>query len=252
MTARILVRPPARPSNGAMALRQAIGDEARLSRLNPVPRQYRTVINWGNSSDITVRDTVKVLNLPHCVGYAANKLETFKCWEDDGLTCFPEYVTTLPEDREGIWLARTKLTGHSGDGIIVVREGDAIPHAPLYTRYIKKREEYRLHVFQDYVIFVQQKRKESEREQSADEKLIRSRANGWVYCIENVAVSDEMEDDAVLAVKSLGLDFGAVDVVVDRDTGKHYMLEVNTAPGLASPTLLAVYVKEFSSINKEY
>ena len=37
------------------------------------------------------------------------------------------------------------------------------------------------------------------------------------------------------AVRSLGLDFGAADVLVDRDGGG-YTLEVNTAPSVADPT----------------
>ena len=37
------------------------------------------------------------------------------------------------------------------------------------------------------------------------------------------------------AVRSLGLDFGAADVLVDRDGGV-YTLEVNTAPSVADPT----------------
>lgn len=37
-------------------------------------------------------------------------------------------------------------------------------------------------------------------------------------------------DEAIKAVRALGLDFGAVDIIHGMD-GHHYVLEVNTAPG---------------------
>lgn len=243
MPARIFVRPPARPSAGAMALRRAIGENARLSRRNPVPRQYRIIINWGNSSELQFRNPrARVLNLPEQVGTAANKLAALRIMQLGGVN-IPEFCTNLSEV-SGMWMARTKLTGHSGDGIVVLRDGDEVVEAPLYTRYIKKREEYRLHVVDGKgVIFVQQKRKQAEREQTADERLIRSHDNGWVYCVEGVEATEAMQEQAIKAVEALGLDFGAVDMVIERDTGIPYVLEVNTAPGLASPTLLAAYVQ---------
>lgn len=251
MTARIFIRPPARPSNGAMALRRELGDNARISRLSVVPRQYSMVINWGNSAPLTGwlrRGTQMVyLNLAAAIAVASNKLAAFNQLATNPDVNIPEYTTHLYEV-DGMWMARTKLTGHSGDGIVVMREGEEVVPAPLYTRYIKKQLEYRLHVVRGEVIFVQQKRKQSEREQTADEKLIRSHDNGWIYCIENVEVSDEVREQAIKAVHTLNLDFGAVDLVIERDTGKPYVLEVNTAPGLSSPTLLTAYVKAFNQL----
>ena len=39
------------------------------------------------------------------------------------------------------------------------------------------------------------------------------------------------------AIKALGLDFGAVDIIYNEAEDQHYVLEVNTAPGLEGTTL---------------
>lgn len=148
--------------------------------------------------------------------------------------------------RTGIVLARTNVRGSGGDGIVVVREGDQLPDAPLYTAYIRKDAEYRLHVVCGKVVAVQQKRRESEAEQTADQKLIRNHGNGWVFAVNKVVFRDDnqrkaCEDASVSAVAALGLDFGAVDLVVAAKTGSPYVLEINTAPGIESPTILEAY-----------
>ena len=41
----------------------------------------------------------------------------------------------------------------------------------------------------------------------------------------------------MLAIKVLGLDFGAVDIIYNKQEDKWYVLEVNTAPGIYGTTL---------------
>lgn len=89
-----------------------------------------------------------------------------------------------------------------------------------------------------FVICVQQKRKESEAEQTADQKLIRNRSNGWVFTRNDIdPLPQDALTQAVNAVAALGLDFGAVDLVIGRDDELAYVLEVNTAPGLEGTTV---------------
>jgi D-alanine-D-alanine ligase-like ATP-grasp enzyme len=99
------------------------------------------------------------------------------------------------------------------------------------------------------VIFAQEKKRKSNSEQTADQKLIRNHANGWVFCpLELDDVSEDSKNAAVAACAALGLDFGAVDLVVDKRDRLPYILEVNTAPGLQSPGLISAYCNAF----KEY
>lgn len=239
--ARVMVRPPVKPSDGALTVRQMFGDGALLVRKDVVPKQYRAVINWGNSTALQHNAEVKVLNKPEAVATAANKLRCFEALRAAGVRT-PQFVTADP-DTTKMWFARTILNGSCGEGIVVVRPEDlVVPAAPLYVEYIKKVTEFRLHVVNGNVIFAQAKKKRRDFEHDADEKLVRNYDNGWVFCIAaDDVVSQDAKDQAIKAVAAAQLDFGAVDLVIGRDDGLAYVLEINTAPGLASPTLIEAY-----------
>lgn len=219
--------------------------------------QYGTLLNWGCSQlPLKVAPGQTVLNKPEAVANAKCKLRTFELFRKAGVP-HPQWWT--PENvkeakRQGaILIARTTTRGSGGEGIVVVREEDKLPKAPLYTLYIRKDSEYRVHVVGDKAIQIQQKRKDTEAEQDQDQKLIRNHANGWVFAVNNVQFKNDRQRERVVeasiaAVRSLGLDFGAVDLVVDRKTGEPFVLEVNTAPGLESPTLIGAYATSFATI----
>lgn len=252
MTARILLRPPQRPSAGCRQLRLALPEElSRLSRSSVVPRQYSLVVNWGNTSPLQARGYQRVLNQPNNIAAAVNKLTAFNLWKEKGVA-IPAYSNDKRDiDLDSsIYLARLRTTGSGGEGIVVLRKGDEVPEAPLYVRYIPKREEYRVHVFCGSPIHVQQKRRRSGVEQSADEKLIRNYDNGWVFCNKELdQVDPSLLELAVKATQTLGLDFGALDIIKSTADGEYYVLECNTAPGLDSPTAIQKYT---TAILKEY
>jgi glutathione synthase/RimK-type ligase-like ATP-grasp enzyme len=193
-----------------------------------------------------------VFNPPAAVALASNKITAFQRFAEAGVSTPPFWTDKQQVDRRSIVLARINVRGSGGDGIVVVREGEALPDAPLYTGYIRKDAEYRLHVVLGKVIAIQQKRRDSEAEQTPDQRLIRNHVNGWVFAVNNVVFRDDnqkqdCENECVRAIASLGLDFGAVDLVVARKTGTPYVLEVNTAPGIESPTILEAYRSAFAA-----
>lgn len=240
--AHILVRPPANPSNSAQTIRRVLGVKAKLSRRNPILRQFRFVINWGNRSRLDCNPGVRVFNKPEAITVASNKLTTFQRLQEANVRIPAFYTEAPPAAKNKIYLARTNLTGSCGVGITVIRPGQAMPKAPLYVDYIRKDLEYRVHVAGGEVIFVQQKRRRLENEQTEDQKLIRNYDNGWVFCPVDVAdVAGDVRDIAVAAVAAVGLDFGAVDLVVSRNDNLPYVLEINTAPGIESPQLTDAY-----------
>lgn len=246
-----------RPSDSARALANAL----TLKRVRPERLAYlrpRLVINWGCS--LAENYGNRFINRPEVVLTAKNKVLTFDLFNANQVS-IPKYATLRMYRNEGInWdgitLARLNVTGSGGDGIVVVREGDVVPEAPLYVEYIRKNAEYRVHVVRGEAICVQQKRKREGVEQDRNSALIRNYDNGWVFAVNNVEFANEdvksqVVSESIKAVQALGLDFGAVDVIVNREGTKAYVLEVNTAPGIESPTVLEAYRTTFTRIINE-
>lgn len=206
------------------------------------------VVNWGGTEPCPAPH---VLNKPESVRDAINKLTAFQKLAAAGVR-IPAFSTTKPVVSDGIWLGRTALCGSGGTGIVVIRKGTPIPDAPLYVKYIPKLIEYRVHVFRNSVLFAQQKRRRRDEEQNRDQKLIRNHDNGWVFCpIPVEELTEDTKNVAIAAVAGLDLDFGAVDLVIDKRDSCAYALEVNTAPGLESPGLIEAYTTAFYNAYKE-
>lgn len=243
-----------RPSSGARAVVQAINDKGvrALRRRAGATTRIRSssfLVNWGVSS-IPVGDErlEPRLNHQNSVASAVNKLFTFHLLKEAGVSIPPYAASTRysTNTTDSIWLARHRVTGHGGEGITVVRPGEEFPDAPLYVQYIPKLVEFRVHVFQqpdESRILLRQKLRSSTAEQDRDQRLIRNHANGWVFGLprEPDEVQDSVAYEAIKAVKALGLDFGAVDVIIGRDDGKAYVLEVNTAPGADAAPVIEWY-----------
>lgn len=241
-----------RPSDSA----RTIATSLNVKRVRPERLAYlrpRLVINWGVSGGSEYDRRHVWLNHGTKIRNAVNKADAFVCFGINGVSV-PRIAMYKQEiNWDGITLARTNLTGSGGDGIVVVRPGEELPEAPMYVEYIRKSAEYRVHVVRGEVICVQQKRKREGVEQSRDAGLIRNHANGWVFAVNNVefsteSVEREIKDQSIAAVAALGLDFGAVDIIVDKAGTKAYVLEVNSAPGLSSPTLIEAYRSAFTRI----
>lgn len=215
-----------------------------------------TLINWG-SSKIDRKIEGAIINKPEAVAKASNKLSAFKLFKKKGVN-IPDFTESLEEANKwlaegSIVVARTKLKAHSGDGIIIY-DPDEVPKGEiiatkLYTKYIPKAEEYRIHVFRGEVFFVQRKARNKD---VPDEKVnwrVRNHGNGFIYANQDVKLLNinQAHQQAIEAVEALGLDFGAVDLVYNRKHNKHYVLEVNAAPGLTGSTLEA-YIQLFKDL----
>lgn len=229
------------------------------------------------------------LNKPEHVAKVTNKLHFFKQMQElmpDH--CIP-FCETLEEAAEfarvgGRVYARTELNGHSGAGIhLMVNNRDyrsqamlklvgaqtatvynvdqnddyvALNECKLFTTGIAgKRTEFRIHVVNGKAILRQVKlRKQFEegQEPAGANTIIRNVASGWIYGIETADQTqgiNEAIDAAIRAVTEFGLDFGAVDVVYQENSQKVFVLEINTAPGLADEgSAVAAYTNAF----KEY
>jgi len=243
-TSRVAIAPYKRGSKSARLLKKGLSEALGRDVLfiNPervgLCKPSRVVINWG-SSGVDYEGGCRIINHPASVHLAANKINSLKAFAIDEIP-HPEFTTDKDKAKEWIdqghkVVCRTLLTAHSGQGIVVAKQQDELVDAPLYTKYIRKQKEFRVHVFSSKILDIQEKRRSS----SVDDHhpYIRNHANGYVFCRGGIEEPHSLRGVAISAVDALGLDFGAVDVVWNEAQDKCYVLEVNTACGLEGSTV---------------
>ena len=226
-------------SKSAKALKEGlVALNIRCFRKLPPYVGYKSdlIFYYGGNNIISDTESLFYNKLRHL---ANNKLKSFQIFKEANL---PTVEWTTDVDIAKTWplvVARATLTGHSGQGITMwnpSNKNEPIPIAPLYTKYVKKTYECRIHVFNGEVIDAQIKRKLKEYDGEVDTN-IRNHTTGWVYCRDNFEVPEEAKLLSLQAIKALHLDFGAVDLIYNQHYNQFYLLEVNTAPGLEGTTL---------------
>ena len=219
-------------------------------------RINKTVINWGANN---LPDEVKkctVLNNPASVNACADKKMFFECMDDAGYSeNLVPYTTNKEEALE--WLqegstvvCRTLTKANSGRGIIIAEEAAELVDAPLYTKYVPKKYEYRIHLYKNKEgnskVFDTQ-RKARNRDVADDDVnwKIRNYDNGFIFARnEEHNIPPIVMINAAEVFSATGLDFAAVDIIYNERQDKAYILEINTAPGIEGTTL-DNYVKMF-------
>lgn len=242
---RVVIRPYIGGSQGARNLANEIHAVRIREGGTYRPLNRDLIVNWGNPRRPGWWNRIPnghSLNSPEAVARAINKISTFRALREAGIQ-IPDFATTRQAaaalfTREGTRvLCRTAITAHSGRGIQIATNQRELVAAPLYVKYVPKREEYRLHVLNGEVIDIEQKRRRNGVEQDQEERLVRSHRNGWIFARNNVtAPNAAVRTAAIGAVRALGLDFGAVDLGYHPTHGVR-VYEVNTAPGIEGTTV---------------
>jgi len=231
---------------------------ASLPRFRSKPGNHRMSIcvNWGCRSDFTTLRDVQGRNiLNRNINVAVSKRRSFRAFTDANIRCPP--FTTNSSNIQALcqrfnatrFLARRDgLSG--GDGIQICEADGEIPNADFYTPLLNVHREYRIHVFQGRVLAQQQ-------------KIIPNNCHTPIHnyaqggCTFELSTNTmglresrhaEAVDMSIRAVAAVGCDFGAVDLmlVLDSDGNRAmYILEINTAPALRTPTLYDLYKSAF-------
>jgi glutathione synthase/RimK-type ligase-like ATP-grasp enzyme len=223
------------------------------------PKPDDIVINWGCAPD---RNWVPPhrLNERRNVMLAVDKLDAFRKFKEAGvrIPAFTEdYNEALKWSAEKRVVGRSLLRSFEGQGIVVTAAGTPPAKSDhkgrrvlLWTKYIPKKEEYRVHVFNGEAIDIAQKRRRAGAKVNNE---VRSWRNGWIFARENINPPEGLREIGVAAVKALGLNFGAVDVVWNEKKNRCYVLEVNTAPAIQETTVeryadaIAKYVRKYAA-----
>jgi len=238
---------------------------AKILKYNQLPTALCRgdfLINYGSSTEPQWHEMlrftgVSIINHWMSVKASSNKIQTFQRLASRNV---PHLEYSEHKDRPSTWkrvVCRDTICGTKGRGITIVdkpKTTDDLPDCPLYTKYWAKTHEYRVHVFQNRVIDVTQKRllsKEEREKRGIDNKrLIRSYENGWIFSRKDIKHDIKLDQIAVAATNALGLDFCGVDILA-RWKGDELLdavvCETNAAPGMVNTTFDA-YINEFKKL----
>lgn len=194
-----------------------------------------TLIRWGNAGEWEYDRSRHVVNPAAAISKAGDKLRTLECLREAGILV-PDFQTSLPSSEDGLWFGR-KRRGFGGRDIRFFESPAFAEGAEWFSRYIPNDREYRLHVVGEEVVRTQRKYPERP-ELDRHGGKIKNHANGYVFKAPQKTLRPARLETAIASVKALGLDFGAVDVIIDR-SDTLYVLEVNTAPGCSPLTAQA-------------
>lgn len=193
------------------------------------------LIRWGSRTGAGWRPAEQVINSQSSLENNTDKLDAMKQLDNGGIP-----VPNYSEDRDDLGDALEypvvgRETDHArGEDInLILQWRDSyLTDNDYFVEYIPTELEYRMHVVNGEVVQVHEKRLRSDED---NHPFIRNSETGWVFLEPR---EDPPADNlAVDAVGCLGLDFGAVDVVREEETGDEYVLEVNSAPSLDEANL---------------
>ena len=190
--------------------------------------------------DVTVRWGISFHGNQPAINAAVNKFDKlgamFQFVKAKVSTPFPhtDFEDAIQEDKGSILLAR-KIKHTKGKDIIVCKTLPEIRKAAskrdFYVKWIPTQTEYRVWVFQKRILSVSEKIYKGEGEYTG---YIRNRRFGFKFVKrDDLRKADYLSKLCINAVKALGMDFGAVDVLAGKD-GEHYVLEVNSMPAIDS------------------
>ena len=224
------------------------------------PNRITKVIRWG-SSDSWAPCYERALNTIEAIENSSNKLKALTIMKDKGVSVpwfsSDKYSAELEHQVEGISTIVGRATYHQGgSNFNVCNDHYDIENdntSSHWLELINVHKEWRVHVFQGCVIGVSRKTDEGVESRIVN-RYTRNHSNGWRFIRCDVAnVQQRLKDLAIEAVNSLGLDFGAVDIILSDGTEstseggrKYYVLEVNSAPSVEKgSTILSEYIKRF-------
>lgn len=219
MAKKIVLCSPNLKSAGLKALANKLSENVgyRVYRVTPERVRKRTAVVFKSGID---------------------KREQFANFVRAGVSS-PKYITS-PVDINAIEsrlvVARTLTNSSEGKGIVIFEKGTTPPPAPLYTEYIPKKKEFRVHVWNNKAFDVAEKRKRKGYDQERNTQ-VRNTANGYVFCRDNVVEPEGLRVLAENAVAALGRSYGAVDIIWNEKQNKCYVLEVNSRPGMEGKTV---------------
>ena len=176
-------------------------------------------------------------------GHSVDKLTQYKWFQEQGLSAL-EFTTSPQQAQEWVneeftVFGRQYLNSSCGKGIVVYEKGQDASFGglcPVYTKYKKKKREFRVHVFKDQVIAVTEKKRKKDFDGQHDTK-IRNLSNGYIFCQGFSNEPAGLRELALSASRVSPSDFRGVDIGYNEKNNDLFVIEVNSAPGIQGSNL---------------
>lgn len=202
-----------------------------------------TLIRWGSSKRIQYIPSNQTINLRKAIAKATDKLRSLELLEEAGVP-IPNYSRNL-QDLDLPALGRNTNHSQGSDIVPILQSTDlsvSDSDPDYFTEYIPVDREYRIHVIDSEIVKVSQKVLEEEDDYNP---WIRNYETGYRFMYPRERHPGL--NQGIAAVNSLGLDFGAVDLIIS-ESGQPYVLEVNTAPSLEEGVSLETYCEKIADM----
>jgi len=212
-----------------------LGDFLGIPHGRDCNNRYDYLIRWGSRTSVGYRPRETVVNSMESLRQNTDKLQTLRRLDNAGVPV-PEYTTNRDEISDtfgypALGRAEQHTRGQDINLILQWRDAYLTDGNDYFVEYVPTDLEYRMHVIDGEVVKIHEKRLRSDED---NHPFLRNHETGWIFVDPREQPPDSQL--AIDAVGALGLDFGAVDMIMGED-GNPYVLEVNSAPSLDEANL---------------
>lgn len=236
-TTKYFVYPYTQHSAGSIMIAEELdGKRVKLHDSKYVHKPENVLINWGNGNC----PYPAALNPASAINEVIDKVAFFKKLYGFGLTPPVAFTKTEAATLPFPVVCRTLTEAKDGEGIVIADKPEQLVSAKLYTSYIDKTSEYRIHVGRksngEVVVICRQKKYKTD-DFKGDGRI-------WTGPETKFSFIETAVPPVIYAAKAAfekfpELTFGAFDIVYDNSSEKAYILEINSAPMMNSDTTKA-------------
>lgn len=229
-----------------LEIKKSLESDELKSMLN-----HSFVIRWGNCSN--EENGRIVFNSPQSIRNTMNKKNMIMILRENHLRC-PEIIQ--PGKMTKFPIIGRNYNHQNGTDIRIIDNIDEckLSGCDYFLQYINTSEEYLVHVMDLNVFYIEEKYHDSINR--LDEPVIRNTAHGWKLKQADMTYKTEkevkeIEELAVKAVYSLGLDFGVVNMA-RTSYGKYYVFDVDAVYRCMSEECKDLYIAQFTKTLMRY
>lgn len=238
MTPKYFIYPYTQHSAGSIMLAEELdGKRVKLHDSHYTHKPENILINWGNGNC----PYPTALNPSTAILGVIDKVKFFKTLYGTGL--IPPVAFSLQEAKANLSfpiVCRTLTEEKDGEGIVIADKATDLVSAKLYTQYIDKTSEYRIHMGrnqQGEIIVICRQKKYLTEAFKGDKRVWTGSETKLAYI--ETAVAPVIAVARAAFEKFPELTFGAFDIVYNNSTETAYVLEINSAPMMNTDTTKA-------------